>query len=132
MHRVFTDAARHMNEGGSPYARSTYRYTPILAFLLIPNVTLTPLFGKFLFSAFDVVAGQLIYAFVKDSLRSALGGVGGRGEAKARMAAMAWLYNPLVIGVSTRGSAEAVICALVLVTLHLFRARDAIQCCREI
>ena len=112
-----------MNEGGSPYARSTYRYTPILAFLLIPNVTLTPLFGKFLFSAFDVVAGQLIYAFVKDSLRSALGGGGGRGEAKARMAAMAWLYNPLVIGVSTRGSAEAVVCALVLVTLHLFRAR---------
>ena len=39
------------------------------------------------------------------------------------MAAMAWLYNPLVIGVSTRGSAEAVVCALVLVTLHLFRAR---------
>ena len=116
-----------MNEGGSPYARSTYRYTPILAFLLIPNVTLTPLFGKFLFSAFDVVAGQLIYAFVKDSLRSALGGVGGPGgrgvEAKARMAALAWLYNPLVVGVSTRGSAEAVICALVLVTLHLFRAR---------
>ena len=108
-----------MNEGGSPYARSTYRYTPILAFLLIPNVTLTPLFGKFLFSAFDVLAGQLIYAFVKDSLRSALG-----GETKARIAAMAWLYNPLVIGVSTRGSAEAVICALVLVTLHLFRARD--------
>ena len=48
-------------------------------------------------------------------------------EAKARMAAMAWLYNPLVIGVSTRGNAEAVICALVLVTLHLFRARDDIQ-----
>jgi len=119
-YRVVTDAARHLNEGGSPYARSTYRYTPILAFLLIPNVTLTPLFGKFLFAAFDVVTGQLIYAFVKDSLRFALGG---GGEVSARVAAMAWLYNPLVIGVSTRGSAEAVVCALVLVTLHLFRAR---------
>ena len=66
-----------------------------------------------------------IELFPKDSLRSTLGA--GRGvEAKARMAAMAWLYNPLVIGVSTRGNAEAVICALVLVTLHLFRAREMI------
>ncbi len=122
-YKVFTDAARHLSEGGSPYERHTYRYTPLLAWMLLPNISLSYLFGKFLFSAFDIFAGQLIYAFVKD-VQQQRGGVSRSDvEVRARVAALAWLYNPLVLGVSTRGNAEAVICTLVLVTLHLFRER---------
>ena len=42
-------------------------------------------------------------------------------ESTARFCACAWLHNPLVMNVSTRGSAESIIVALVLLTIHLFQ-----------
>ncbi|GER26188.1 GPI mannosyltransferase 1 [Striga asiatica] len=50
---VFSDAAALMANGKSPYQRSTYRYSPLIAFLLIPNSFLHHSWGKFLFSASD-------------------------------------------------------------------------------
>ncbi|KHE84606.1 glycosyltransferase family 50 protein [Neurospora crassa] len=73
---VFTDAARFVSRGESPYARETYRYTPILAWLLLPTTWTAGAqwgpwaakvinvawfsFGKVLFAAADLVAGWLI------------------------------------------------------------------------
>ena len=48
---VFSDAASLMASGHSSYKRTTYRYSPLLAFLLIPNSFLSRSWGKFLFSA---------------------------------------------------------------------------------
>lgn len=48
---VFSDAATLMASGKSPYERLTYRYSPLIAFLLIPNSFLHRSWGKFLFSA---------------------------------------------------------------------------------
>ncbi|KAK4480133.1 hypothetical protein RD792_013190 [Penstemon davidsonii] len=50
---VFSDAASLMASGKSPYERSTYRYSPLLAFLLMPNSFLHQSWGKFIFSASD-------------------------------------------------------------------------------
>jgi phosphatidylinositol glycan class M len=113
-YRVFTDAARHIWEDESPYNRHTYRYTPLLAWLLLPNVTLSPLFGKFLFCGFDIIAAYLIYASIKGD---------GYGESWARKCAWLWLYNPLVMAVSSRGNADSIVVALVLATLSLYRER---------
>jgi GPI mannosyltransferase 1 subunit M len=52
---VFSDAASLMASGKSPYERSTYRYSPLLAFLLMPNSVIHPSWGKFLFSASGMI-----------------------------------------------------------------------------
>lgn len=114
-YRVFTDAARLVTLEKSPYERHTYRYTPILAWMLIPNLTLSPLFGKFLFSAFDVIAAYLIYHFVKSEE--------GGNEFWARRSAWLWLYNPLVMAVSSRGNADSIVVVLVLATITLYKER---------
>lgn len=48
---VFSDAASLMASGESPYKRTTYRYSPLLALLLVPNSIFHRSWGKFIFSA---------------------------------------------------------------------------------
>lgn len=104
---VFTDAARFVADGQSPYARDTYRYTPLLAWLLLPTVAL-PLFGKLLFALADLLAGALILAALR---RRRLG-----PRPAAALAAL-WLWNPMVAIISTRGSSEALLAVLTMALL---------------
>lgn len=59
-YRVITDGASHVLNLSSPFKRHTYRYTPLLAYLVLPNVLLHHSFGKFIFSLFDIFIGVLI------------------------------------------------------------------------
>lgn len=58
------DAASFVWKGESPYKRSTYRYSPLLAILLTPNVAVTKLCGKLLFCAADLVAARCVCSMV--------------------------------------------------------------------
>ena len=35
---VFSDGSKYLLSHGTPYKRHTYRYSPVLAYLMIPNV----------------------------------------------------------------------------------------------
>ncbi|CAN6668208.1 GPI mannosyltransferase 1 [Trichomonascus vanleenenianus] len=101
---VFTDASRFVANGGSPYDRETYRYTPLLAWLLWPtNYWFS--FGKFLFAAGDIVAGYLILRLFR---------IRGVPEQKAVLYSSIWLLNPMVCTISTRGSSEGLLGAMVI------------------
>ncbi|RAO65172.1 uncharacterized protein BHQ10_001184 [Talaromyces amestolkiae] len=96
---VFTDASHFMAEGQSPYLRDTYRYTPLLAWFLIPT-TWEPnwlwfSFGKVLFAIADLVTGWLLLLVLRTEFP-------GMSE-KARL--------------STRGSSEGLLGVMVIALL---------------
>lgn len=108
-YHVFTDAARHVYNGGSPYDRQTYRYTPLLAIILTPNISLHNVFGKVLFILFDVITGYLLYKIQVER---------GFGEKISLISSCLWMFNPIAVTVSSRGNAESIMAFLVLATLY--------------
>jgi phosphatidylinositol glycan class M len=115
---VFTDAARYVAKGESPYARDTYRYTPLLAWMLVPTAwespapwsTITFALGKALFALSDVFAGWLVLQLLTRCYRFPV-------ERALRYVAAVWLWNPMVANISTRGSSEGLLGVLVAALL---------------
>ncbi|KAM5432500.1 GPI mannosyltransferase 1 [Microsporum canis] len=113
---VFTDAAKFVSEGQSPYDRATYRYTPLLAWILLPT-TWTSLggqqvwfsFGKALFAISDIIAGWLILHVLRSHQKMDM--------ERALKFSSIWLLNPMVATISTRGSSEGFLCVMIMALL---------------
>jgi phosphatidylinositol glycan class M len=104
---VFTDAAQYVAHGLSPYLRETYRYTPLLSWIVLPSATLWYSFGKFLFIVCDLLTGWIVLQLL-NRLKPGL-------EPWKKLALSSlWLMNPMVITISTRGSSESVLCVFVM------------------
>lgn len=119
---VFTDAARFVSYGRSPYARDTYRYTPLLAWLLVPtawtnfgSANMWFSFGKALFALSDIVAGWLILQVLRKHQ--------GMETSRALKYASIWLLNPMVATISTRGSSEGLLGVMVIALLWAVKER---------
>ncbi|KAH6620363.1 PIG-M-domain-containing protein [Boeremia exigua] len=118
---VFTDAARFISRGQSPYARDTYRYTPLLAWLIYPTTwpgTFWFSFGKALFAVGDVVAGWMMYRILREYR--------GLDKERALRFASIWLMNPMVATISTRGSSEGLLGVFVTALLWAVLANRTI------
>ena len=63
-YEVISDAAQLVVDGDSPYGRATYRYSPLLAYLLVPNVVLHRCWGKLVFSFADLVIGRCLQSIL--------------------------------------------------------------------
>ena len=129
-YHVFSDGAKHITKFESPYERETYRYTPLLAILMIPNVKIWYPIGKFLLSTIDVSVGYLIEKLLKIQSKQSneektFGEVlkEERDEAFYCYASLFYLYNPLTIVICTRGSADCIITFLVLLSLIYLEKR---------
>lgn len=84
-YRVVTDGARHIYNGRSPFNRHTYRYTPLLAIFLLPNIYLHRCFGKILFAVFDLVIAVIIKLIIVDEYHLMLNQSNSIEENKAKM-----------------------------------------------
>jgi phosphatidylinositol glycan class M len=109
-YKVYSDASFYVSEGKSPYLRHTYRYTPLLSYLLLPNIWIS-WFGKLIFITSDLLTGQLIFNHLKQNHQSASYN-------------LLWLLNPLVFNISTRGSSDSLSSLLILLTIYFIQKRD--------
>ncbi|KAH3676390.1 hypothetical protein WICMUC_002021 [Wickerhamomyces mucosus] len=114
---VFSDAASYVNYGQSPYLRETYRYTPLLSWLLVPNSFLDYSFGKILFIFSDLVTGLVIIDILKLMKLS---------EKKIVIMSSIWLLNPMVITISTRGSSESILTVFIMLSAYYILKRRII------
>lgn len=99
-YHVYTEGAQEMlKPRGNPYNRFTYRYTPLLAYMMIPNLTI-PFFGKILFNVLDLFAIVYMDMFLKRFKTI---------DTLTRYKALAfWALNPLMVFINGRGSCESV------------------------
>lgn len=136
---VFTDAARFVAQDHplGPYARETYRYTPLLSWMLLPTTwtaTATATapgsqwltvacfsLGKLLFAVADLVAGWLIVEVL--TMKQGPARTAAMPAARARRFAAIWLLNPMVAAISTRGSSEGLLAVMVMALLWAVLAR---------
>ncbi|KAK6454943.1 mannosyltransferase [Scheffersomyces xylosifermentans] len=109
---VFSDAASYVQYGQSPYQRETYRYTPLLAWMLVPNGWGENWysFGKALFMASDLVTGYIIVKLLSGSNKLS--------SNKVVVLSSIWLLNPMVITISTRGSSESVLTVMIMASIY--------------
>lgn len=123
---VFSDAANYVAQDKSPYMRETYRYTPLLAWLLLP-VTIGGdwvHYGKILFIVCDIITGALITEVLQIESKNQGTPNTFYQRHKQTILSAIWLANPIVITISTRGSAESVLtCFIMLAVANLYKGQ---------
>ncbi|KEG14646.1 mannosyltransferase [Trypanosoma grayi] len=108
---IIVDGAREMWGGGSPFDRTTFRYTPLLAVLMLPSVLVANPIGKVLFASCDLGAAYYCYdVLVKFATE----------KSAKLMVSLFILFNPIVLNVSTRGNSDMLITFMSLLVLSKF------------
>ncbi|XP_953179.1 mannosyltransferase, putative [Theileria annulata] len=107
---VFSDASKLVLAGKSPYLRHTYRYTPILSYLMVFNHYLFNDFGKLLFTVSDLLVGLAIEKTLSAS-----------SDLKKYLLSALWLLNPFVIAISSRGNADTIICLIIISSIYFLK-----------
>ncbi|GET90804.1 mannosyltransferase, putative [Leishmania tarentolae] len=108
---IVVDGARELLHGGTPFDRTTYRYTPLLAVLAIPAVLIANPLGKVVFTLSDLGAAYYCYHMLRRFATE---------RSAKRMICLFILFNPVVLNVSTRGNSDMLICFMSMGVLAKF------------
>ncbi|PVG00553.1 hypothetical protein CPB86DRAFT_194739 [Serendipita vermifera] len=155
-YRVFSDAAHFITHPttedqyakgpmsksfrvGDPYNRATYRYTPLLALLLVFNEIVHNVAGKLIFSLADILIGILLKRisqlsssqFEREHQRPAVktsGRMFPRLNRDEMIISAIWLLNPFPANISTRGSSESLLGLFVIGMLYCATRKRWTQC----
>ena len=107
---------------GDPYARPTYRYTPLLAFVLAPAHAfhVERFVPKLVFALVDVACALLMWAILDERAKRFAGAAPSlAGPLATHLPGILWLVNPFPAQIATRGSADNLVGVLVLSFLLL-------------
>jgi phosphatidylinositol glycan class M len=121
-YEVFSDAATHVYNGASPFARHTYRYTPLAAYICLVNNLFHPLAGKVLFCLCDIVLGWIFWEIV-DHQRNLLPADQKAKAWSTKSHVALWVYNPMIVVMPCRGSNDNVVSLLLFVALYALLSR---------
>lgn len=108
-YHVFNNGSRNLLSEGSPYVDPEYRYTPLVAILFLPNILANINLGKILLVVADIYCGKLIYSLNIHQ---------GTNRLNSKLYLLLWLFNPVTIAISTRGSFEPILLAVILTSMH--------------
>lgn len=111
-YQVISNGSSALINRSSPYTDLEYRYSPLLAFLFIPNVLLFECFSKVTLILTDCLCAKLLHLI---NLQQGVSDL----HSKAYITFF-WLLNPLPLAISTRGSFEPIIGSLILATIYAF------------
>lgn len=109
-YHVFTNGSKALVEGLSPYRDTEYRYSPIVAAIFLPNVILNKHIGKLILIGADVLGGFLIYK---------LNIYQGSNRQNSKLYLFYWLFNPVTVVISSRGSFEPILTLVILSSILL-------------
>jgi phosphatidylinositol glycan class M len=107
---VFSDAATAVYKGGSPYERHTYRYTPLVAYICLLNNYIHPAAAKIVWCICDIILAAIMWK-VLELIKP------GRKDNNVYYVS-SWLFSPLILALSTRGSNDNLISLLVFLTFY--------------
>lgn len=105
---VLADGGALLASGRSPFGRPAFRYSPLLALPLVPDAWGAGSAGKLFFCAADLAVATLLHAVLRAR---------GVSTAVADRCAAAWLFHPVVVAISTRGSHDALVAVPALAAL---------------
>jgi phosphatidylinositol glycan class M len=110
-YNVFSDAATYVYNGGSPYDRHTYRYTPLAAYIVLVNNMIHPVCGKLVFCLCDGLMSLILWRIFEAIMPASK-------RENIWLYVAFWTFNPLTVNLSTRGSNDNLISLLVFIALY--------------
>lgn len=111
---IVVNGAEDMVNGKPIYLGTTFRYTPLLAVLMLPAVYIASPMGKIVLIAADLGAAIYCYLFLRFYATE---------KSTRQMVSIFILFNPIVLNVSSRGNSDMLLTLMTMFVLHSFQEK---------